>query len=170
MSTPSESPGDGTGRRPPPAAPVLGVDLGTVRIGLAISTGRVAVPSDTLHVGDVADGPAWAERIAERIDEAARARGCDRIVLGLPRGMSGRDTRATQRAREVGAVLERYGRLVTLFDERLTSVQAERSLGEAGRSSADRRADVDRVAAALILQAWLDSVASSVADHHDPHT
>lgn len=134
----------------------LGVDLGTVRVGLALSAGRVAVPVDTLRVGDVNDDRRWAERVARRIEEAATDRGCDVVVLGLPRGMSGRDTRSTRRARQVGATLEGYGRRVVLFDERLTSVQADRALVDAGRSGSQRRREVDSVAASIILQAWLD--------------
>lgn len=137
----------------------LGVDLGTVRVGLAISAGQVAVPVDTVEVGDVPDDQRWVERVARRIDEAAAGRACDVIVMGLPRGMSGRDTRSTQRARQVGASLEGYGRRVVLVDERLTSVQADRALAEAGRSGRQRRHEVDSLAASIVLQAWLDTAA-----------
>jgi putative holliday junction resolvase len=139
---------------------VLGVDLGTVRVGLALATGGVAVPVDTLDVADAgaaATDDAWAEAIAARIDRAATDRACDRIVVGLPRGMSGRDTRATQRARRVATALERYGRRVVLFDERLTSVEADRALQAAGRSGRQRRRELDRAAATVILQGWLDA-------------
>ena len=142
------------------ATPVLGVDLGTVRVGLAMAVGRAAVPVDALGVGDIRDDGRWVEHVAERIAAAAAERGCDRIVLGLPRGLSGRDTRATQRARQVATAVERYGRTVVLFDERLTSVQADRVLAQVGRSERQRRTEVDSVAASVILQAWLDTVAA----------
>ena len=136
----------------------LGVDVGTVRVGLAFSVDRVAVPAQTLHVGNGADAvDAWATRVAQRIDAAADERACDVVVVGLPRGMSGRDTASTQRARKVGAALQRYGRDVVLFDERLSTVQADRALVQAGRSGVERRQEVDQVAASIILQAWLDT-------------
>lgn len=137
----------------------LGVDLGTVRIGLATSAGRVAVPAETLQVAQGERGDAG--RIARRIDAVATARGCDVVVVGLPRGMSGRDTAATRSARTVADALGRYGRRVVLFDERLTSVQADRALADAGRSSRSRRAEVDQFAAAILLQAWLDAQEAS---------
>ena len=133
----------------------LGVDLGSVRIGLATSVGGVAVPAETLHLGEGAAGD--PEAVARRLDAAAADRDSDVIVVGLPRGLSGRDTASTRYARTVAAALERYGRTVVLFDERLTSVQADRALADAGRSSRARRADVDQFAAAIILQAWLDA-------------
>ena len=135
----------------------LGVDLGSVRIGIAVSVERVAVPAETLEVRDAPQGRTWADAVARQLDRAADQRDCSVIVLGLPRGLSGRDTAAAQRARAVAAALERYGREVVLFDERLTSVQADRALVEAGRSGRERRQEVDRIAASIILQAWLDT-------------
>ena len=136
----------------------LGVDVGTVRVGLALSVDRVAVPAQTLRVGNGVEAvDAWAERVAKRVAAAAEERACDVVVVGLPRGMSGRDTASTQRARKVGAALRRYGREVVLFDERLSTVQADRALAQAGRSGVERRQEVDQVAASIILQAWLDT-------------
>lgn len=132
---------------------VLGVDVGTVRVGLAVSDpgGVVATPADTL---DAADD---LEELARRIAGAAADRGCGRVVVGLPRAMSGRDTAAATRARQVADAIARHGLPVDLWDERLSSVQAERVLLDAGRRRQERRAERDRVAAAIILQGWLDS-------------
>jgi putative holliday junction resolvase len=129
---------------------VLGVDVGTVRTGLAVSDpGRsVATPLATLQGrGDLAG------RIAAR----ARAEACDTIVVGLPRSLAGRDTAATREARAVANRLREHGLDVELWDERLSSAEAERALVDAGRRRAQRRDERDRVAATIILQGWLDA-------------
>lgn len=129
---------------------VLGVDVGTVRVGLARSDTQrsVATPLDT-----VAAGADLVERLAER----ARAEECGTVVVGLPRALSGRDTASTDLARAVADGLRAQGLTVELWDERLSSVAAERVLLEAGRTRAQRRQERDRVAAALLLQGWLDA-------------
>lgn len=132
----------------------MGIDVGTVRIGVAISVDRTAVPAATIPGSDAVDAT------AERIQAAAVERDCQTIVIGLPKGMSGRDTKTTQRVRAVARAVERYGRDVVLFDERLTSMEANRALAQTGKTSAQRRGQVDEVAATIILQAWLDSQTS----------
>lgn len=128
----------------------LGVDVGQVRVGLAVSdaAGMLATPLDTLPGGR--DLPA---RIAAR----AQAEGCRTVVVGLPRGMDGQDNAATGRARQLADQLGRHGLEVALWDERLSSVQAERALLGAGQRRARRREVRDQLAAAIILQAWLDA-------------
>lgn len=134
-------------------ARVLGVDVGTVRVGLALSDpdGVVATPLGTL---DAAPEPAG---IAAQVGASAGEHGCTRVVVGLPRGMSGRDTASTARARAVARALQDQGFAVNLWDERLSSAEAERVLLDAGRRRAQRRVERDRVAAAIILQGWLDA-------------
>jgi putative Holliday junction resolvase len=137
----------------------LGVDLGTVRVGLALSDpGKmIASPHDTLPAGDV-EAEDWPQRIADAIAEVARAHDADTIVVGLPRSLSGRDTASAAMARRVAdALRERTAATVELWDERLSSVEAERMLIGAGQRRAARRTARDRVAAAIILQAWLQS-------------
>lgn len=131
----------------------LGLDSGTVRVGLAVTdpTGTIASPLATLAR---ADGEAFWQRI---VDEA-RQRGCDRVVVGLPRRLDGSEGDAAEQARSLAdEAARRTGLPVELYDERLTTVQAERSLLEAGLRRRRRRQVVDSVAAALMLQAWLDS-------------
>jgi putative holliday junction resolvase len=141
----------------PVPGPVLGVDLGEVRVGLAISdpTGTLATPLSTLDGGD---------HVAERLAAAAAEHGCRRVVVGLPRGMSGRDTAATARSRVLAATLRARGLLVTLWDERLSSVEADRVLSGTGRREPQRRAVRDRVAATIILQSWLDAQPPSTGE------
>lgn len=128
----------------------MGVDVGTVRVGIAVSdaSGSVATPHATLPAGD---------DLIERLADLARDLACQTVVIGLPKGMSGRDTASTRDARAVAADLADQGFDVQLWDERLSSAEAERVLLEAGRRRAQRRTERDRVAAAIILQGWLDA-------------
>ncbi len=132
---------------------VLGLDLGDARIGIAISDPdrRLAVPLGTVRVGQP---PGELKAIAALIDEHE----VSRVVLGHPRSMSGQ---IGPRARHAEAFAEALrsvvGVPVDMHDERLTTVEAERNLREAGVRGRDRRAVVDRTAAAVILQSWLDT-------------
>jgi putative Holliday junction resolvase len=149
----------------PPTGRVLGVDVGTVRIGLAVSdpAGVVATPLATLAVDPGADDEEgrstgrWAAALAVQLVTVAREQACEAVVVGLPRALSGRDTAATGLARQVAAALREQGLPVELWDERLSSVEAERILLGTGRRRAQRREQRDRVAAAIILQGWLDA-------------
>ena len=128
----------------------MGVDVGTVRAGIAVSdaSGTVATPHATLDAGD---------GLIDRLANLARELACQTVVIGLPKGMSGRDTASTRDARAVAAKLAEQGFDVQLWDERLSSAEAERVLLEAGRRRAQRRTERDRIAAAIILQGWLDA-------------
>lgn len=134
----------------------MGIDVGTVRVGVALSdpSGTVASPHDSLPAGE--DLPA-------RVAELARSMTCQTVVVGLPKGMSGRDTASTRHAREVAAELTKQGLNVHLWDERLSSAEAERMLLGAGRRREQRRVERDPIAAAIILQGWLDSRGGTVS-------
>jgi len=130
---------------------ILGIDPGTVRLGLALSDpgGRIAAPLATL----VVDG-GEVEEIATLVLEHE----VETVVVGHPRKLDG--TRgdaalaAEALAEQIGA---RTGLPVDLWDERLTSVQAERGLIAQGAKRRARREGTDRVAAAIILQSYLDA-------------
>jgi len=134
----------------------LGVDLGERRIGLALSdpSRTVASPHDVLR----RSGDPVVDRRA--IVELARDAGANVIVVGLPLSLSGRDGPAAKAARkEVEAIRAVSGDIeVVMHDERLTTITAERALNEARMSRDARRKVVDKVAAAVMLQAWLESV------------
>ncbi len=133
---------------------ILGVDLGTRRIGLAVSdpSGVIASPLRVLE----RSGDLDADRAA--ILAAAREQDAERIVVGLPTELSGRSGPAAKAARaEVEALRAAAPDLpVVLVDERLTTVIAQRALVQAGVRRKDRRRKVDKVAAAVILQSFLD--------------
>ncbi len=130
----------------------LGVDLGRVRIGLAVA-------DDVLRT---ARAVTTVTRRGEREDLAAiaaiaRDYEVTRAVLGLPLNMDGTEGASARYARGFAPRLEAaLGVPVALFDERLSSFEAETRLRDRGISSKDRRGLVDAEAAAVILQGWLD--------------
>jgi len=131
---------------------VIGLDLGDARIGVAISDDerRMAVALGTVRTGAPADLRAIAALVEEH-DVAL-------VVVGLPRSMSGAEgPRAIQARAFADALAGSAGTPVEMQDERLSTVEAERGLREAGVSGIERRRVVDRSAAVVILQAWLDA-------------
>jgi len=132
---------------------VLAVDLGRKRVGLAVSDpmGVIAQP--------LRSEPAEpAATLADRLAAFAAEVGADEVVVGLPRRMDGSRGPEAKAAQLLAAELRRRTRLrISLADERLTSVAAERSLLEAGVKRAGRKRLSDEVAATLILQSYLDS-------------
>jgi putative Holliday junction resolvase len=130
---------------------VLGLDLGTRRIGVAVSSGTVATPHTVLE--RAADQAADHAAVATLVDEL----GVERVVVGLPLSLDGRmGPAATAAAAEAEALGDVLGVPVETYDERLTTVTADRSLSSQGLSGRARRRVVDKVAAAVMLQAWLD--------------
>ena len=156
----------------------LGVDVGTVRVGVAVSdpggvlasphaTFRRTWPSDEgqgAEAGrgaDVGRGPDAGGEVDDDIAAIAglaTERGAIEIVVGLPRSLSGGEGPAAEAARKYAAELARRVAPVTvrLVDERLTSVDAHRVLRQSGVDGRRQRAVVDQAAAVLILQAGLD--------------
>ena len=136
-------------------ARVLAIDPGSKHVGLAISdpTGTVATPLPPLAA---APGATLVERLAA----AAREQQAARLVVGLPRNLDGSLGTAGQAARALAQQLGKATRLpVDLVDERLSSVAAERTLIAGGVRRARRKQLAHGVAAALILEAWLQSEA-----------
>ena len=133
----------------------LGIDHGDARIGLAVSDdlGMLAHPLETIAIKEVTDPLSRIATIVER-DKIGT------IVLGLPRNMDGSYGPAAEKVRAFAEQLRaRVPCEVKMWDERLTSVAAQRSLHEAGRNVKKSREVIDQVAAQLILQGWLDSQA-----------
>jgi putative Holliday junction resolvase len=134
-------------------ARVLGIDLGSRRIGVAVSDGLglTAQPRTTIaRHGGVRD--------LDAIGAAAKEAGADRIVLGLPVDPEGQEGPAAQRARVFADKLQAaLGLPVELIDESFSTVEAEEVLLLADVSRAKRKQVVDKMAAAVILQRWLDA-------------
>ena len=132
--------------------PVLGLDLGDARIGVAVSDDdrRLAVPVGTVRTGAPADLRAIAALASER--------GATLVVVGHPLLLSGDAGERAHHAERFAEALRSFLRVpVVLQDERLSTVQADRSLREAGASGRERKRAVDRSAAAVILQSFLDA-------------
>jgi putative pre-16S rRNA nuclease len=142
---------------------VVGLDLGTRRIGVAVSDGSGVLASPHRTIERSGDEAADRDAVAGVVDDT----GAGHVVVGLPLGLDGRRGRAARvAAREADALralLESRGVTVETFDERLTTVSAERALAEAGRRGPARRRVVDQSAAAVMLQAWLDGHPGGVA-------
>jgi putative Holliday junction resolvase len=133
----------------------LACDVGSVRIGLARSDalGIMAVPLDALPAGEGSQ-----DLVAKAVSEWAAIE----VFVGLPLHLSGREGPASVGAREWAAVLaERTEVPVRLIDERLSTVQAQRGLQAAGRSTRQSRSVIDSASAVIVLQAVLDQEAAT---------
>jgi len=131
----------------------LGIDLGTKRIGVALSNseGTLATPFEVVaRSGEPAQDHAAIAALAEEV-------GAEVLVVGLPLSLDGSDGPAAQRARaEAHQLAQATGYPIELWDERLTTVSADRDLIALDLGARERRRVVDKVAAAVMLQAWLD--------------
>ena len=133
----------GRGRR-------LGIDVGTVRIGVAVSDpdGILATPVETVR-----RDAKHLRRLAALVDEYEAVE----VVVGLPRTLADRAGASAQDAIAVAdSLAAKIGVPVRLADERLTTVSAARSLRDAGVRAKAQRSVIDQAAAVAILQGWLD--------------
>jgi putative Holliday junction resolvase len=131
---------------------ILALDPGTKRVGVAVS--------DPLHLTAQPHGAldATAEDLDVGLKEMVEELDVERIVVGLPVGLSGEEGAAARAARAFAArVAAATGLPVELHDERFSTTTAERALLEAGMRRRRRRETRDRVAAAVFLQAYLDA-------------
>lgn len=152
-------------------ARILGLDFGTRRVGAAVTDPdwKMAFPLETYELrGQEPDARHYREVVIE--NDVAR------IVVGLPLHTSGREGDLAQHARKFGAWLTSVTeRPVVYYDERYTTIEAERSLLDAGLTSKKRKALRDRLAAQIMLQGYLDagcpeveSTPSSLSDQGSP--
>jgi putative holliday junction resolvase len=132
---------------------VLGLDIGARRIGVAVSDpdGRVATPLKVLDARALAGDIGPLQRLVADYE-------VDLIVAGLPLTLAGDEGPQAQEVRDRAEQLARALRLpLELWDERLTTTEAARTMAASGVSARESKAAVDMVAAALILQGFLDS-------------
>jgi putative Holliday junction resolvase len=130
---------------------IAGIDFGERRLGLALSDplGIMAQPWEMF--------PYRGEKTFAPLVLKLRARGVVRVVVGLPKHMNGEEGAKAQAARDFGERLAAESGLpVAYMDERLTTLAAQRMLTETQMSGKKKRTVVDSVAAALILQTWMD--------------
>jgi putative Holliday junction resolvase len=137
---------------PAPVKRLLGIDLGQARVGLAISDelAMLAHPLETFSAES-------SRKLLEHIAALVRERLIECVVIGLPRNMDGSAGPAAEQALDFAQKLRaQISCSVVTWDERLTTVAANRALQEAGRKTRSTREYVDQVAAQLILQGYLD--------------
>lgn len=137
---------------------IVGIDFGEARVGIAISDElqSIAFPRETVRAAKkVAD-------TAKRVEQALADEELALVVVGLPLRLDGSEGEAARKARVLGEALrEALGVDVAYWDERMTTVAAERSLRDIGVRGASQRAVVDQSAAALMLQGYLDAHSNS---------
>lgn len=129
----------------------LGIDFGSRRIGVALSAGTLATPFEVVErSGD-------EQRDHSKILALAAEADAEVLVVGLPLSMDGSVGPAAKGIlAEVKELAKRTSLPVETIDERLTTVTADRQLQEQGLNAQARRKVVDKVAASIILQSWLD--------------
>ena len=129
----------------------LGLDVGTKTIGVAISdkTGMLASPFGVIRFSDLIEALEEVVRIIKECN-------IEEVVIGLPKNMDNSEGFASERSIKFKNLLENViPYKICLFDERLSTVEAEKILIERGRSRQKRRKEIDAVAATLILEAYL---------------
>lgn len=134
---------------------IAGIDYGTVRIGIALSDESriIAIPHSILPAKK------RSEETAEALLTALAPYTLEAIVLGMPLKLSGKASFMGDEVAHFATILGQKTTIpIVLWDERLTSVQAERSLKEAGMNRKKRSKVVDAIAAVIMLQSYLDSL------------
>ena len=132
---------------------IMALDLGDARTGVAFSDPMELLPGRAYTVAEHNK-----ERLLATLCQTIRQEGPRRVVVGLPTNMDRTEGPKAVAAREFADALARQsGASVELWDERMTSVMANRILSDAGKKRQKQRQRVDAVAATLILQSYLDS-------------
>lgn len=131
---------------------IVCLDIGDVRIGVAVSdpSGMIATPVEVIR--RIGWGPD-----TKKIKAICDYYNTNRILSGLPLNMDGSEGFQARKVRDFCTQLEKAGLHVIFQDERLSTVTAEDALIEGGMSRSERRQTVDKIAASVILQQWLDS-------------
>ena len=133
---------------------IMAVDYGDARTGIAVSDAMGIMPGDAFIITERSP-----ERIAQKIAGEAKARAVGRIVLGYPKNMNGTLGPRAEKTERLSLLLrDGHGLDVVLWDERRTTVDAERILSDAGIYGKKRKGKLDAVAATLILEGYLGSI------------
>jgi putative Holliday junction resolvase len=150
----------------------LAIDLGDKRTGIATgdATTRIASPVAVLDVPAAErQGQALMDAIVRTIADFWTPRDPGELVVGLPINMDGTEGPAAKKARDIARVLsERTKRRVHLFDERLTSAEADWRMAQSGLTHAQKKARRDAIAAAAILEGFLNSLSNPTTDAAPP--
>lgn len=143
---------------------ILGVDYGLARIGLALSD-----PTRLFAQGLPVLKRKSDQDAAEAISRLMQEHDIERIVVGLPLNMNGSQGERARQCIEFGQLLEQVCQVeVAMYDERLTTVAAERMLIDAQVHRKDRKRVIDSVAASILLQGYLDSLRLALSRDAEP--
>lgn len=132
---------------------ILALDHGSKRIGVALSDelGMIAQPLEYIPAEPL-------EEFFIRLDQLIQEKAIGEIIVGMPRNMNGTYGPAAEKATEfMGQLKEKHALPIRAWDERLTTAQAQRVLLDAGTRRSQRKEKVDKMAAAILLQSYLDS-------------
>ena len=132
----------------------LAIDVGSARIGVAVSEGMLALPLESISA---------SENPALRVAEIANQKQAEVIYVGLPLNLRGEFTASTQKAVEFAQLLAGQGLTVRMIDERLTTKSAQQMLHSSGKKVKESREYIDAQAAALILDFALNSERGNLA-------
>ncbi len=139
---------------------ILGLDFGSKTVGVAVSD-ELLLTAQGLEIIR-RQSPNKLRQSLARVEEIVREYQVERIVLGYPKNMNNTEGERCEKTKEFKEMLERRtGLEVILWDERLTTVSADRLMMETGVRRENRKKYVDEIAAALILQGYLDSLSMS---------
>ena len=134
---------------------IMGLDFGSKTVGVAVSDPLLLTAQGIEIIRRKEENK--LRRMLARIEELIREYGVELIVLGLPKNMNDTEGERVAATKEFAEKLERRTALPVIFrDERLTTVAADRAMMEAGIRRENRKEHVDRIAAVLILQEYLD--------------
>lgn len=134
---------------------IMGLDFGSKTVGVAISDGLL-VTAQGIEIVRRKQESKLRQTLA-RIEELIVEYGVEEIVLGLPKNMNGSEGERIEKTKEFEEMLKRRtGLPIVEWDERLTTVAADKAMIEAGIRREERREHVDRIAAVFILQGYLD--------------
>ena len=137
---------------------LLALDVGLKRIGVAISDPQKIIASPLENIIALPNLKATVEKIVQFLQQIMKEKECEieKIIIGLPLKMNGVDSATTTHVRTFATLLqEAIATPVELFDERLTTVQAERALMDVGFTRRRRSELVDRTSAVILLQSYL---------------
>lgn len=139
---------------------IMGLDFGSKTVGVAISDELLLTAQGKEIIRRKSESK--LRQTLARIEELAREWQVERIVLGYPKNMNNTEGERCAKTREFQEQIQRRtGLPVTLWDERLTTVAADRAMMEGGISREKRSQHVDKIAAVFILQGYLDYLASA---------
>lgn len=136
---------------------IMGLDYGTTTVGVAISDTMLITAQEVETITRKQANK--LRKTYSRIEELVREYEVERIVLGYPKNMNNTEGERAEDTKLFQEALERRTKLpVILWDERLTTVESERILTQCGVRKANQKKVIDQVAAAIILQSYLDSL------------